>query len=103
MNIQGKLVVKGEIQQVSDKFSKREFVIEMGDTYPQFISIQLTQDKVTLLDHFKEGEMIDVAINLKGRKWASPTGEVKYFNSIEAWRITGVNNVVDNSSDPLPF
>jgi len=31
--------------------------------------------------------MVDVAINIRGREWTSPQGEIKYFNSIEAWRI----------------
>ena len=28
-----------------------------------------------------------VSFNLRGREWTSPKGEIKYFNSLEAWRI----------------
>lgn len=83
----GKLIVKNETQQISDKFSKREFVIETQDTYPQSILFQLTQDKCALLDNAKVGDTLTVSFNLRGRGWTNPQGETKYFNTIEAWRI----------------
>lgn len=83
----GKLIVKNETQVVSEKFSKREFVIETQDTYPQTILFQLTQDKCTLLDNAKVGDTLTVSYNLRGRGWTNPQGETKYFNTIEAWRV----------------
>jgi hypothetical protein len=76
-------------QQVTEKFSKREFVVTDGmeSDYPQHIILQATRDKCSLLDQFKVNDMVDVAINIRGREWTSPQGEIKYFNSIEAWRI----------------
>jgi hypothetical protein len=55
--------------------------------YPQDIQFQLTQDKCSLLDGFNINDQIDVSFNLRGREWTSPQGEVKYFNSLDAWRI----------------
>lgn len=83
----GKLIVKNDTQVVSEKFSKREFVIETQDTYPQSIMFQLTQDKCALLDNAKVGDTLTVSYNLRGRGWTNPQGETKYFNTIEAWRI----------------
>lgn len=83
----GKLIVKNDTQVVSEKFSKREFVIETQDTYPQSIMFQLTQDKCSLLDNAKVGDTLNVSYNLRGRGWTNPQGETKYFNTIEAWRI----------------
>lgn len=76
-------------QQVTEKFSKREFVVTDGldSDYPQHILLQATRDKCSLLDQFNVNDMVDVAINIRGREWTSPQGEIKYFNSIEAWRI----------------
>lgn len=76
-------------QQVTEKFSKREFVVTDGldSDYPQHILLQATRDKCGLLDQFNVNDMVDVAINIRGREWTSPQGEIKYFNSIEAWRI----------------
>jgi hypothetical protein len=87
MTIKGKIKVINPTNVVSDKFSKREFVVETEETYPQPVLIQLTQDKCSLLDLFKVGQDVEVSVNLKGREWNSPQGKTKYFNTIEAWRI----------------
>ena len=57
------------------------------EQYPQPINIEFTQDKIALLDNLQEGDSVKVGINLRGREWTSPQGEVKYFNSITGWRI----------------
>ena len=103
MTIKGKLKVINPTIVVSDKFSKREFVVETEETYPQPISIQLTQDKCSLLDLFKVGQDVEVSINLRGREWISPQGDVKYFNTIEAWRITPMAVAsVPTTNAPIP-
>lgn len=74
--------------QVSEKFSKREFVVtDASSMYPQDIMFQATQDKCALLDSIQQNEQVEVSFNLRGREWTSPQGEVKYFNTLEAWRI----------------
>ncbi|NBU92200.1 MAG: DUF3127 domain-containing protein [Flavobacteriia bacterium] len=76
-------------QQVSEKFSKREFVVtdSSNGNYPQDILFQATQDKCPLLDGFQLNDQVDVSFNIRGREWTSPQGELKYFTSLEAWRI----------------
>jgi hypothetical protein len=81
-----KLVKDEEV--ISDKFKKREFVLtDNSSMYPQDIMFQLTQDKTPLVDGLQNGDSIEVSFNLRGREWTSPQGEVKYFNTLEAWRI----------------
>jgi len=84
----GSLKIKNDTQVVSDKFSKREFVLttDTATQYPQYISLQLTQDKCALLDQFQVGDELKVSFNLRGREWSGPQG-IRYFNSLEAWRI----------------
>jgi hypothetical protein len=111
--ISGTLKVKNDTVQVSEKFSKREFVItDSASMYPQDIQFQLTQDKCSLLDGYNPGEQIEVSFNLRGREWVSPQGETKYFNTIEAWRIEKVSaagtpapNAMSSNpvSEPHPF
>ncbi len=93
MDITGILKVKNEAQQVSEKFKKREFVLtDNSSQYPQHISFQLTQDKCNLIDQYNVGSEIKVHFNLRGREWTSPQGEIKYFNTLEAWRLEGGAN-----------
>ena len=92
MDVTGTVKVKFDTIQVSEKFKKREFVltIEPSSPYPQHVSLQLVQDKVSLIDNINIGEEIKVYFNLKGREWVSPQGETKYFNTIDAWKIEKV-------------
>lgn len=79
--------------QVSEKFSKREFVVtDASSMYPQDIMFQATQDKCALLDSIQQNEQVEVSFNLRGREWTSPQGEVKYFNTLEAWRIEKIGS-----------
>jgi hypothetical protein len=88
MEVTGTLKVKFDTQKVSDRFQKREFVLttEASTPYPQHVSFQLTQDKVNLLDQFNVGDEMKIQFNLRGREWNGPQG-IKYFNTLEAWRI----------------
>lgn len=86
--LNGTLKFKGETVQVSDKFLKREFVVtDTSSMYPQDIAFQLSQDRCDIIDPINEGDSIEVSFNLRGREWTSPSGEVKYFNTLDAWAI----------------
>lgn len=89
MDLKGKITVINAKHQVSEKFAKREFVIETTeDKYPQTILLQLTQDRCELLDSHAVGEVVTCSINIRGRAWTNQQGETKYFNTIEVWKIT---------------
>jgi len=121
-SMNGKLVVKNDTQQIKETFKKREFVLsDEGSQYPQEIVFQLVQDKCDLIDPFEIGDEIKVNFNIRGRRWENPkTGEIRFFNSLDAWRLEKVNqesaadnlppmpsnepaNVEDSEADDLPF
>ena len=87
MEVKGKVKVVNATVVVSEKFQKRTFVIETEGNYPQPIEFQLTQDKVTLADSLGLLQDVTVHYNLRGKEWTNPQGEVKYFNTLEAWKI----------------
>jgi ribosomal 30S subunit maturation factor RimM len=86
--LKGEVKVISETRQVSEKFKLREFVITTKDEYPQVIQFQASQDKGALLDNFNPGDQVEVSFNLRGREWTNPQGEVKVFNTLDAWKIT---------------
>jgi len=74
-------------QQVSEKFRKREFVLEVVDgQYPEHIKFQTVQDKTSLIDPFKVGDEVKISFNLRGRGF-NKNGQMLYFTNLEAWRI----------------
>ena len=102
--INGRLAEKFETQKVSDRFQKREFVLEIKSTgssgyeFVDYIKFQSTQDKCALLDQFNVDDMVKVAFNLRGRKWEKD-GQVSYFTNLEAWRIemTHADETIESS------
>ena len=101
MEVQGSIKVIGEIQEISATFKKRELVVSTDEQYPQTLSIEFIQDKTDLLNKFEIGQNVKVSINLRGREWENPqTKEIKYFNSIQGWRIELLEN--SSSDDDLP-
>jgi hypothetical protein len=89
----GKLHLIFETKQVSERFTKREFVVEMADSpkYPQMVLFQLTGDRCSQLDGMNVGDDVRIEFSLRGREWKSPSGEVKYFNSLDVWKIEPMN------------
>tara|TARA_R100000426_G_C4787796_1_gene97316 strand:- start:66 stop:401 length:336 start_codon:yes stop_codon:yes gene_type:complete len=111
MKIKGNIVKIGNVQDISQSFRKRELVIKTAEQYPQFIMVEFVQDKAGLLDanFCKQGAFVEVSINLKGREWKNPQGDLRYFNSIQGWRIqeaveeVAVEAQSPDRDDDLPF
>ncbi len=87
----GKLIQKSDTQVVSDRFKKREFVLELednvnGNIYTNYARMQCVQAKTDILDRFNDGDMLKVTFNIKGNKWERD-GETRYITSLDAWRI----------------
>ncbi len=103
MEIIGTIKRRTGIQTFASGFQKREFVIVTDEQYPQPINIELLGDKVDIIDFVPDGTKVKVGINIRGREWTNPQGEVKYFNSITAWKITradGSENAPKNEAEP---
>jgi translation initiation factor IF-3 len=71
-------------------FETREVHVTTEEQYPQILSMQFTQGRVSLLDGFEAGDKVKIDLNLKGREWTNTQGELVVFNTIEGWRIVEV-------------
>lgn len=102
MEVSGKIKVLGDVKTFGDNgFRKREVVITTQEQYPQHLLIEFVQDRCELLDSFNIGENVKISINLRGREWENPQGDVKYFNSIHGWRIEK-EDFIGNDTIPSP-
>ena len=102
MELQGTVKKIGETQTFASGFQKRELVLLTEEQYPQPIQIDFLSDKIDLLNNVSEGETVKLGINIRGREWTNPQGEVKYFNSITAWRLEKVSGENTNTEAPQP-
>ena len=95
LEITGKLVEKYDTHIVSERFKKREFVLELvedvnGSPYTNYAKMQLVQNKCDILDRFQIGDTLKVNFNIKGNRYEKE-GRTNYFSNLDAWRLDKVD------------
>ena len=89
--LSGVLKVVYPTQKVSEKFQKREFVLECnlssgGYQSTELIKFQASQERCNFLDEYKEGDKIKVLFNIRGKRWEKD-GKESYFTNLDVYRI----------------
>ena len=92
LEIKGVLAEKYDTQQVSEKFKKREFVVEIkeeinGNFYTNYAKFQLTQNKCDVLNNYQVGQNVTVSFNIKGNRFERD-GKVNYITNLDCWKIS---------------
>jgi hypothetical protein len=92
----GKIIDILPVNQVSDKFRKREFVVEKKESggaavFVDYIKFQLIQDKCDLINESFLNEEVKIWFNLKGNKWERD-GKINYFTNLDAWKIEKISS-----------
>lgn len=82
LQITGEITNIGEIQQITDNFSKRVVTVktDAGSQYPQWVKLETNNAKNTLLDAFKVGETVTIDFNLNGK-------ENNGYNQLTVWKL----------------
>ena len=96
MEITGVILRIGETEE-RGTFKVRKCVIKTGGQFPEILEIQSVQDKVSMLDHYSVGDEIIASVNLKGKEWTNPSGEVKVFMSLQVWQMSKSQNQTSGS------
>jgi hypothetical protein len=103
--ITGKIIDISPVSQISDKFKKREFVIEKKETggtgvFIDYIKFQLTQDKCDLINESYLNEEVKIWFNLKGNKWERDN-KINYITNLAAWKIEKISSQAKDQNVPL--
>ena len=81
----GQIKVIQDTQTFPSGFSKREFVITVGDDkYPQDIKYEVVKDKCTMLDQYSVGQDVTVNFDIRGNEYNG-----KYYVNLSCWKISG--------------
>tara|TARA_B110000196_G_C20802336_1_gene500780 strand:- start:209 stop:610 length:402 start_codon:yes stop_codon:yes gene_type:complete len=97
-NITGTLKKIGETKEYgSNGFTKREFVIETDEKYPQEVKLELYKDDCSLLDSFKIGGSLDATFNIKGNEYKG-----NYYVNLQAWKISHVGESTSEVQEASP-
>ncbi len=100
----GKIIDISAVNQVSDKFRKREFVIEKKEAggsavFVDYIKFQLTQEKCELINESFLNEDVKIWFNLRGNKWERD-GKINYFTNLDVWKIEKLSSQARDQNAP---
>jgi len=88
LELNGTLHEVAPTQQITDKFSKRDFIIEIPNgNYLQHIKCEATGKVCGNLDGVRIGSQIQAKCDLRGRIYQKKDGTKGQMNSVVAWDI----------------
>ena len=89
-NVTGKFLKKEEELVISEKFTKRTFLVEVtvNPQYKEILSFDLINEKTALIEGFNEGDLVVVSFNIKCRESRKERSQGKYFTALQAWKIS---------------
>jgi hypothetical protein len=98
MEIQGKIIVLNDTETIGTKdFKKRLVVIQTDEQYPQTIPVEFTQDKTSVLNFYKVGDLVKIGINIRGSEWKG-----RYFANINGWKIDKIDSTSLSAQQQMP-
>ena len=98
MEIQGKIIVLNDTETIGTKdFKKRLVVIQTDEQYPQTIPVEFTQDKTSVLNFYKVGDLVKIGINIRGSEWKG-----RYFANINGWNIDKIDSTSLSAQQQMP-
>jgi len=85
---EGRIQQIGEVQQITDKFSKQEIIVNTNDEYNPLICVQLINDKISLSEGLEQGYLINCHVNIISKEYNG-----KYFTNVNCWKIETLDSV----------
>ncbi len=74
---------------------KQSFILEVGDSYPKKVCINIWGDKIDLKS-FKKGERLTASIDIESREFNG-----KWYTDVKAWKLEN-NSSAAPAADDLP-
>lgn len=93
MELSGKIKVIFDIKEINANMSKREFVITTDERYPADILFETFNEKTSILQPFKAGDVVKVSFDIRGKEYNG-----RYYNNLRAWKIDRAG--VESQSPP---
>ena len=107
MQITGTIVRLFQAQQITEKFKSRKvWVRENVEQYPNTFEVEFTNDNCAKLDAFTEGQQVTIDVNLRGRYWQKNERE-GVVTTLNGWKIAasseGTPEIEAEQTDDMPF
>lgn len=92
LKLTGRITYIGEQVFISEKFSKRDFAIEVetvsnsGQTFNNAAAFQFVNNQCAVLNNFQIGQEVEVSFNVRTNR-QDKDGYVRFFTNLQAWRM----------------
>lgn len=98
-NLKGKIYKVFPIQQKSDRFKKREIIVQVTNptdkgVYVEYIRLQCINDKIDLIRDAEKGNQVVCRFSITGTKTGKADEEIFYTN-LNVIDLTIINNAAD--------
>jgi hypothetical protein len=96
----GSILLIHDVQSFASGFTKREFVINTGEKYPQQLKFELVKDRCAMLDGFSVGDDVLVQFDIRGNEYNG-----KHYVSLSCWKLQMAGAEADStesSARPRP-
>ena len=80
--IQGKLVKVSNPIKISDKFSNRQFVLELDRQWNKEVMFQLNNDNMGLIDKVDIDDIIEIQFDINCKSYTDKKGQSKWFTNL---------------------
>lgn len=101
MEISGRIYKIGETQQITEKFKKRDLMIEYQETdnsQIQTLQFQMVNNLVDLVNDLSQGDEVNITFSLRGKEYVRKDGTSTVFNNLDISKITARNPKKQNST-----
>src|SRR4051812_40210893 len=78
-------------------FDSRKIWLTIPGDYPQTIEVEASGKNLNVFDNIPIGAGVTCQIDLRGREWTNPKGEVIVFNTISVWKAEATGKTVNNA------
>ena len=76
---------------------KQDFIIETPGEYPKKVCISAWGDKASEVNSYKEGEEMQVSVNIESREFNE-----RWYTDVKAWRIDRTSSQTGSVAPPPP-
>jgi hypothetical protein len=97
-SVTGKVFKVYPSEKFSEKFSKRQIVLETKEQYNPHVSIDFINTRIDLLKPIKAGQTVTIFVDVYSRPSASNPD--KYFNNITGWKIEQDEDFIPETEQP---
>jgi len=84
-------------QTFASGFTKREFVVETGDKYPQLIKLECVKDGVKHLDGIRVNDVVNVSFDIRGSEYKE-----RHYVNLVAWKVTATGETAQPNEAARP-